>query len=97
MAIGSAWIASINRDGSLSPGMYPAVKRPVRGSRPGADGDDDERRDDDVADDCDTRSNRAGRVGECQEGNCDGDLIEVAGDLKAGDLGFAGRIMKSAK
>ena len=100
---GATW-PSDQPDSQYQPGRFTVARHVSRGQKAGArvetrgaDGDDDERRDDDVADDCDTRSNRAGRVGECQEGNCDGDLIEVAGDLKAGDLGFAGRIMKSAK
>jgi hypothetical protein len=75
-----------NRDDSLSPGMYPSVKWPVRRARPSlwapktAVVATTERtfviRD---------QGGRAEWVN-VVKGNPDGDLIEVAGNLRAGDL-----------
>jgi membrane fusion protein (multidrug efflux system) len=74
-----------NRDGSLSPGMYPTVKWPVRRARPSlmvpktAVVTTTERtfviRD---------KEGRAEWV-DVKKGDADGDLIEVMGQLKAGD------------
>lgn len=74
-----------NRDGTLAPGMYPSVKWPVRGQggalRPPktafvtTTGRTFAIRD---------RGGRAERV-DVKKGVADGDLVEVIGDLKAGD------------
>jgi hypothetical protein len=75
-----------NRDGSLAPGMYPTVKWPVRRARPAlfvpktAVVTTTERtfvvRD---------RSGRAEWV-DVKKGAPEGDLVEVIGSLKAGDM-----------
>ena len=75
-----------NRDGSLAPGMYPSVKWPVRRSRPAlfvpktAVVTTTERtfvvRD---------RDGRAEWV-DVKKGAADGDLVEVLGNLQAGDM-----------
>jgi membrane fusion protein, multidrug efflux system len=75
-----------NRDGSLAPGMYPTVKWPVRRAHPAlfvpktAVVTTTERifvvRD---------RSGRAEWV-DVKKGASEGDLVEVIGNLKAGDL-----------
>jgi RND family efflux transporter MFP subunit len=76
----------INRDGSLSPGMYPAVKWPVRRSRPSL-----------VVPKTSvvTTSERTfvirNQQGKAEwvnvsKGVGDGDLIEVSGNLRAGDM-----------
>jgi membrane fusion protein, multidrug efflux system len=76
----------LNRDGSLSPGMYPAVKWPVRRSRPALF----------VPKSCVVtttertfvirdQNGRAEWV-DVRTGAADGDLVEVMGDLKSGDL-----------
>ena len=75
-----------NRDGSLAPGMYPSVKWPVRRSRPALFVPKTSvvttterifviRNKDGHAEWVDVR-----------KGAADGDLIEVLGDLKAGDM-----------
>ncbi len=76
----------VNRDGSLSPGMYPTVVWPVRRSQPGlyvprtAVVTTSERtfvvRD---------RNGRAEWV-DVKKGAADGDLVEVTGNLSAGDM-----------
>ena len=76
----------VNRDGSLSPGMYPAVKWPIRGSRPllmvpKTSVVTTTERTFVIRD----RNGRAEWV-DVRKGTADGDLIEVAGDLKAGDM-----------
>jgi membrane fusion protein, multidrug efflux system len=76
----------LNRDGSLSPGMYPAVKWPIRGSRslllvPKTSVVTTTERTFVIRD----RNGRAEWV-DVRKGTADGDLVEVAGDLKAGDL-----------
>jgi len=75
-----------NRDGSLSPGMYPAVKWPSRGSKPllmvpKTSVVTTTERTFVIRD----RNGRAEWV-DVRKGIADGDLLEVAGDLKAGDL-----------
>jgi len=75
-----------NRDGSLSPGMYPAVKWPIRGSKPlllvpKTSVVTTTERTFVIRD----RNGRAEWVN-VRKGTAEGDLIEVAGDLKAGDL-----------
>jgi RND family efflux transporter MFP subunit len=75
-----------NRDGSLSPGMYPSVKWPVRRSRPalfvpGTSVVTTTERTFVVR----ARNGRAEWVN-VTKGAADGDLIEVMGDLHAGDL-----------
>jgi membrane fusion protein, multidrug efflux system len=74
-----------NRDGALAPGMYPSVKWPVRSAQPGL---------------CVPRSSvvttterafvirdRGGQAEwvDVKKGAVDGDLVEVTGNLKAGD------------
>jgi membrane fusion protein (multidrug efflux system) len=76
----------LNRDGSLAPGMYPAVKWPVRASKPSllvpkASVVTTTERTFVVRD----RGGRAEWV-DVRKGASDGDLIEVSGNLKAGDL-----------
>jgi membrane fusion protein, multidrug efflux system len=76
----------LNRDGSLSPGMYPSVKWPIRGSRslllvPTTSVVTTTERTFVIRD----RNGRAEWV-DVRKGTADGDLIEVAGDLKVGDL-----------
>jgi RND family efflux transporter MFP subunit len=74
-----------NNDGSLSPGMYPTVKWPVRRSRPalfvpGTSVVTTTERTFVIRD----RSGRAEWVN-VRKGSSDGDLIEVMGDLHPGD------------
>jgi membrane fusion protein (multidrug efflux system) len=76
----------LNRDGSLSPGMYPSVKWPIRGSRslllvPKTSVVTTTERTFVIRD----RNGRAEWV-DVRKGTADGDLVEVAGDLKVGDL-----------
>jgi len=76
----------LNRDGALSPGMYPAVKWPSRGSRPlllvpKTSVVTTTERTFVIRD----RNGRAEWV-DVRKGTAEGELIEVAGDLKAGDL-----------
>ena len=76
----------LNRNGSLSPGMYPTVKWPVRRSRPAlfvprTSVVTTTERTFVVRD----QNGRAEWV-DVRKGAADGDLIEVLGDLKAGDL-----------
>jgi membrane fusion protein (multidrug efflux system) len=76
----------LNRDGSLSPGMYPSVKWPIRGSRslllvPKTSVVTTTERTFVIR----NRNGRAEWV-DVRKGTGDGDLVEVAGDLKAGDL-----------
>jgi len=76
----------MNRDGSLAPGMYSTVKWPVRKSRPGlfvpktSVVTTTER--------IFVIRNKDGRAEwvDVRKGAADGDLVEVLGDLKAGDL-----------
>ncbi len=75
-----------NRDGSLSPGMYPAVKWPVRRSRasllvPKTSVVTTTERTFVIRD----HDGRAEWI-EVKKGFPDGDLIEVSGDLKPGDM-----------
>jgi RND family efflux transporter MFP subunit len=75
-----------NRDGSLAPGMFPTVKWPVRRSRPGlyvprtSVVTTSER--------TFVIRNRDGRAEwvDVRKGAADGDIVEVSGDLKPGDL-----------
>jgi len=75
-----------NRDGSLAPGMYPSVKWPIRRSRPAlfvpktSVVTTTER--------IFVIRNRDGHAEwvDVRKGAADGDLIEVLGELKAGDL-----------
>jgi RND family efflux transporter MFP subunit len=75
-----------NRDGSLAPGMYPSVKWPIRRSRPGlfvpktSVVTTTER--------VFVVRNQNGHAEwvDVRKGAAEGDLIEVLGDLKAGDL-----------
>jgi RND family efflux transporter MFP subunit len=76
----------VNRDDSLSPGMYPTVKWPVRRSRPAifvpkTSVVTTTERTFVVRD----RNGRAEWV-DVRKGSSDGDLIEVTGSLQAGDL-----------
>ena len=76
----------VNRDDSLSPGMYPTVKWPVRRSRPAifvpkTSVVTTTARTFVVRD----RNGRAEWV-DVRKGSSDGDLIEVTGSLQAGDL-----------
>ncbi len=76
----------LNRDGALAPGMYPTVKWPVRRSRPGLFVP----RTSVVTTTERTfvvriRNSRTERV-DVRKGAADGDLLEVLGDLKPGDL-----------
>ena len=75
-----------NRDGSLSPGMYPAVQWPIRGSKPllfvpKTSVVTTTERTFVIRD----RNGRAEWV-DVRKGNPEGDLIAVAGDLKPGDM-----------
>jgi RND family efflux transporter MFP subunit len=75
-----------NRDGSLSPGMYPAVQWPIRGSRPlllvpKTSVVTTTERTFVIRD----RNGRAEWV-DVRKGSPEGDLIAVAGDLKPGDM-----------
>jgi membrane fusion protein (multidrug efflux system) len=75
-----------NRDGSLAPGMYPTVKWPVRRARPAlfvpktSVVSTTER--------VFVIRNKNGRAEwvDVRKGSADGDLVEVLGDLKAGDM-----------
>ena len=75
-----------NRDGSLAPGMYPSVKWPIRRSRPAlfvpktSVVTTTER--------IFVVRNQSGRAEwvDVRKGAAEGDLIEVLGDLKAGDM-----------
>ncbi len=75
----------LNHDGSLAPGMYPAVKWPVRRSQPGA-----VRAEDSVVTTTERtfvvrdRDGRAEWV-DVRKGAAEGDLVEVIGNLKSGD------------
>lgn len=76
----------VNRDGSLSPGMYPAVKWPVRRSRPSllvprSSVVTTTERTFVVR----SRNGRAEWV-DVAKGASDGDLVEVTGSLQAGDM-----------
>ena len=76
----------LNRDGSLSPGMYPSVRWPIRGSRalllvPKTSVVTTTERTFVIRD----RNSRAEWV-DVRKGTADGDVIEISGDLKAGDL-----------
>lgn len=76
----------LNRDGALSPGMYPAVKWPSRGAKPlllvpKTSVVTTTERTFVIRD----RNGRAEWV-DVRKGTAEGELIEVAGDLKAGDL-----------
>jgi membrane fusion protein, multidrug efflux system len=76
----------VNRDGSLAPGMYPSVKWPIRRSRPAlfvpktSVVTTSER--------TFVVRNQNGRAEwvDVRKGAPDGDLIEVLGELKAGDM-----------
>ncbi len=76
----------MNRDGSLAPGMYPTVKWPVRRSRPAmfvpktSVVTTTER--------IFVIRNKDGRAEwvDIRKGAGDGDLVEILGDLKAGDM-----------
>jgi RND family efflux transporter MFP subunit len=75
-----------NRDGTLAPGMYPSVKWPVRRSRPALFVPKTS-----VVTTTERMfvvRNQNGRAEwvDVRKGAADGDLIEVLGDLKAGDL-----------
>ena len=75
----------LNRDGALSPGMYPAVKWPISGSRPlllvpKTSVVTTTERTFVILE----RNGRADWV-DVRKGTADGDLMEVAGDLKPGD------------
>jgi len=75
----------LNRDSSLSPGMYPAVRWPIRGSRslllvPKTSVVTTTERTFVIRE----RNGRAEWV-DVRKGTGDGDLVEVAGDLKVGD------------
>jgi RND family efflux transporter MFP subunit len=75
----------VNRDGSLAPGMYPAVKWPVRRSRPALFVPRTS-----VASTTERTFAIRERNGQAEwvdvkKGLSDGDLVEVIGDLKAGD------------
>lgn len=75
-----------NRDGSLSPGMYPSVKWPVRGSRPALQVPKTS-----VVTTTERTfviRNQGGRAEwvNVVKGTSDGDLMEVSGNLQAGDM-----------
>jgi hypothetical protein len=75
----------LNRDGSLSPGMYPSVRWPIRAARalllvPKTSVVTTTERTFVIRD----RNGRAEWV-DVRKGVADGDLVEVAGDLKVGD------------
>ena len=75
-----------NRDGSLAPGMYPSVKWPIRRSRPAIFVPKTS-----VVTTTERTfvvRNQNGRAEwvDVRKGAAEGDLIEVLGDLKAGDL-----------
>jgi multidrug efflux pump subunit AcrA (membrane-fusion protein) len=75
-----------NRDGSLSPGMYPSVKWPIRGSRPvllvpKTSVVTTTERTFVIRD----RSGRAEWV-DVRKETAEDDLVEVSGNLKSGDL-----------
>ena len=76
----------MNRDGSLAPGMYPTVKWPVRRARPSLFVPKTS-----VVTTTERTFVIRNRVGKAEwvdvkKGAGEGDLIEVMGDLKAGDL-----------
>jgi RND family efflux transporter MFP subunit len=76
----------LNRDGSLSPGMYPSVKWPVRRSRPSLLVPKTA-----VVTTAERTFVIRGRDGKAEwvdvkKGAADGDLIEVMGNLEAGDM-----------
>jgi RND family efflux transporter MFP subunit len=76
----------VNHDGSLSPGMYPSVKWPVRRSRPSLLVPKTA-----VVTTAERTFVIRGRNGKAEwvdvkKGAADGDLIEVIGNLEAGDL-----------
>src|SRR6185437_10626809 len=75
-----------NRDGSLAPGMYPSVKWPIRRSRPALFVPKTS-----VVTTTERMfvvRNQNGRAEwvDVRKGAAEGDLIEVLGDLKAGDM-----------
>jgi len=75
-----------NRDGSLAPGMYPSVKWPIRRSRPALFVPKTS-----VVTTTERMfiiRNKDGRAQwvDVRKGAAEGDLIEVLGDLKAGDM-----------
>jgi RND family efflux transporter MFP subunit len=75
-----------NRDGSLAPGMYPSVKWPIRRSRPGLFVPKTS-----VVTTTERTfviRNQNGRAEwvDVRKGATEGDLIEVLGELKAGDM-----------
>ena len=75
-----------NRDGSLAPGMYPSVKWPIRRSRPALFVPKTS-----VVTTTERTfvvRNQSGRAEwvDVRKGAADGELIEVLGDLKAGDM-----------
>ena len=87
----------MNRDGSLAPGMYPAVKWPVRRSQPAlfvpkTSVVTTTERTFVIRD----ASGHAEWV-DVKKGAADGDLVEVIGNLKAGDRWCAGQPMKFGK
>src|SRR5664279_4386387 len=76
----------LNRDGSLSPGMYPSVKWPVRGSRPSLLVPKTS-----VVTTAERMFVIRGRNGKAEwvdvkKGAADGDFIEVMGNLEGGDM-----------
>jgi len=86
-----------NRDSSLSPGMYPSVKWPIRRSRsclvvPKTSVVTTTERTFVIR----NRSGHAEWVN-VSKGTADGDLVEVSGSLQAGDMVFAGGRTKSGK
>ena len=74
-----------NRDGSLSPGMYPAVKWPVRRAQARAVRSEDQRGHDHRAHLRDPQPDGPAEWVDVKKGAADGDLIEVIGNLKPGD------------
>jgi RND family efflux transporter MFP subunit len=75
----------LNRDGALSPGMYPSVKWPVRRTRPSLLVPKTSVVT--TAERCFVIRNRNGKAEwvDVQKGAADGDSIEVMGNLEAGD------------
>src|ERR1039458_1635796 len=76
----------MNRDGALAPGMYPTVKWPVRRSRPALflpkmSGVTTTERTFVIRD-----QNGQARWVDVRKGAAEGDLIEVLGDLKSGEM-----------
>ena len=81
----------VNRDGALSPGMYPTVKWPVRRSQPSLYVPKTSVVTTTERTFVIRENNGAAQWVNVKKGAADGDLIEVIGDLKAGD-----RIVKRA-